>query len=409
MSSGTLMLAPGVMTHVAVAAGTGSGPSVVAATVLIARAAVAGIDALARGPYEARHRSDADAEASWDAAGRAVVHANSEVRVLRDALRRVDVAAGLPAPRPVPLAGRSLDEVLADVGTVLEQVTAVRAYLAEHHRRTARRIAGFGGSRVAGTAGQGTCRSGPGAAARPPEPHPRVSAEVERLLATAPGDVEPAELAAVYAAAGEKPARGLPELRMAVEQLRANADRTRRHASEAAAYLEGIAAIDVDPAGPRVRLVAALDEAVAGRRDLSESLRDDARLLIANGERTAANRLLADRLRERLRTDGFDVRTVDRSAEHELIELTRPERPEHTGRVRVGRGEISYRTAGSADHRGTDEQWGEAVAGSIARYGRELGDSGVGVLAIGSAVEVDDVRPDVLVPSQPDLGRRDPS
>jgi hypothetical protein len=427
MTSGTLVLAPGAMTHVAVAPGAGSGLSGLAATVLIARAAVVGVEALASGLHDARHRRHravTDAEACWDAAGRAAVHANSEVRVLLDALRRVDVAgnpAGHPSPQPVPLAGRSLGEVLADAEKMLEQVTAVRTYIAEHRHGTARRMTDSTRDRAAAGAGLSTRPTEPrpepaAAARRPQEPHPDVGAEVDRLLATVPGDVGPTELAGVYAAAvGARETAGsrLPELRMAVEQLRTNAARTRRHATEAAAYLEGIAAIDVDPAEPRVRrVVAGLDEVVAGLRDLSESLRDDARLLIANGEHAAANRLLADRLRKRLRADGFDVRTVDRSGQHEVIELTRPERPAHTGRVRVGRGEISYRTTGSTDHGDTDAEWGEAVAGSIGRYGRELADSGIGVQAVasGSAAEVDDdVRPGVLVPARPSHDRRDPS
>jgi hypothetical protein len=381
MSSGMLVLAPGALTHLAVAPSAGSVLSGIAATSLIARVAVAGPEALANGLRDARHlrlHPAGPAEASWEATARAAIQANSEVRVLQAALRRAGDPAGLLLPPPVRLDGRSLGDVLADAEKVTGELDAARAYLAEHRRRTARRIAGSGRRRPP---------SHPPALAAGRPVDPGVPVEVDQLLATVPEDAEPDELADVYAAAAAArtaPAFWLPQLAMVVEQLRTNGARTRRRATEAAGYVEGIVAIDVDPADPHVQaVVAALDEVVARQRDLSESLRDEARLMIANGERTAAGRLLADRLRDRLRADGFQLRTVGDPGEYEVIELTSPGRPEQAAYVRVGRGEISYRTVvRRADQHRTDAEWCEAVEGSIARYGRQLSDSGIGVHAV---------------------------
>lgn len=375
MSSGTVVLAAGAMTHVVVAPTAGSSLTRPAATVLVARAA-AEPDAVHRA-----NRTGADAEDRWGAAARAAVRANGEARILRVALRRAEVAgdpAAPPAPRPVQFVGRSLDEVTADAERTVAECTAVRSYLAEHRRRTAAVIAESVRSRAAN-------RSQP--SSRPPGADPGVSAAVDRLLATVPEDAEPGELAGVHAAAlaaRVEPSVWLPELETAVERLRTNVARSRRQASEAAGYLESIAAIDVDQADPRIRhLVMGLGEVVAGERDLTESLRDNARLITAAGESTAANRLLADRLRDHLRADGFDVGPVSRSGRHETMEVTHPALTACAGRVRIGRGEISYRVAvcvtPDRDHHRWDAEWRAAVAGSITRYGWRLADSGIGV------------------------------
>jgi hypothetical protein len=364
MSTGTLVLAPGALTHLAVAPSTGSVLTPVAAAVLTARAAVAGVEALAGGLEDAHRRAGMAAEARWEAAGRAAVHANSAALVLSAALRRAGAASN-PACPPTPvalqLAGRSLTDVLAHAERVAAELTAARRYLAQYRRRAA------------------------GGAVRDP-------GEIDDLLGTAPADAEPEELADLYAAAAASraaPELWRPQLALAVEQLRTNAARARRHATEAAAYLDGIAALDVDPADPQVRRVrAGLNEVVAGERDLSESLRDDTRLMIAAGERNAANRLLADRLGERFRADGFVVRILPKAGPYEVIEVTRPGRPLHRSQVTVGRGRISSRTVARRTLVGAgarvDAEWSAAVAGSIAGYGRELSDSGIGVHVVRS-------------------------
>jgi hypothetical protein len=401
------VLAPGAVTHVAVAPVAGAvvhgvvtvaaiaGLAVVgvAAAVLIARAAVAGTEALAGGLVRLRDAmQDAEqrriqaecvaieAEACWEAAARAAVRANSELRVVRAALRRAGASGDPscpPLPSPVPVAGRSLAGVLAETERVTRDLQVARAFLAEHRRRTARRIAE---SARTGTAERTdpAPKSTRDIADRPrpeaprlPEPDPGVVAEIDQLLADVPEDAEPRELTQLHAAAAEArraPAFWLPQLASAVEQLRVNTARARRHAAEAAEYLEGIAAIDIDPTDPHVSSVlAGLNDVVAGQRDMSESLRDDARLLIADGELAAANRLLADRLRECFRADGFDVRSTSAAGNYEVLEVTRAGLPLHSARVSVGRGEISHRTSvggapESPDQPRTHRGWCDGVS-----------------------------------------------
>lgn len=375
MSSGTVVLAPGAVIHVAVAPVTGTAVDDVAATVLISRAAVAGASAPA-GPARLPGADVViEAEACWEAAARAAVRANSDLRVVRAAVRRTDTVGDSgcpPVPSPVPIGGRSLDEVLADTERVDARLGTVRVFLAERSRQAAARIAE-------------SVRLRPGSTGRASP----AAAEIEHLLTMVDADAGAGELADVYAAAEEArraPAFWLPQLTAAVEQLRTNTARARRHAAEAAQYLEGIAAIDVDPTGPYVSsVVAGLNDVVARERDLSESLRDDARLLIADGERAAANRLLADRLRARFRADGFDVRNVGDAGSREVFELTRPGRPGHCARVSVGRGEIRHRTVvdRGVDHR-ADVEWCTTVDRSIAAYCDQLTESGIGVHVVDS-------------------------
>jgi hypothetical protein len=254
--------------------------------------------------------------------------------------------------------------VLADIERVGGELETARAHVAARSRQAARRIAE-------------SVRVEPG------------TAEIEDLLARVDEDAGPSELADVYAAAEEArraPAFWLPQLASAVEQLRTNAARARRHAAEAAQYLEGIAAIGVDPTDPHVSsVVAGLNDVVARQRDLSESLRDDARLLIADGERAAANRLLAARLRERFRADGFDVRSAG-DGRYDTLSLSRPGQPGLCAQVTVGRGEIRHRTIadGGVDH----ADWCAALDRSIATYCEQLADSGIGVHVVDRRPEV---------------------
>lgn len=386
MDTGTVVLAAGALTHLAVAPQPGAALTDAAAAVLVARAAVTSAPDVG---------DSADAEACWASAARAAVRVNSSLRVLRAELSRAGLTGDPgcpPTPPPVRLAGQSLADVAAGTERLAVAVAAAREYLTEHRRRTARVIADSARSRAA----DGT---------RPAAADPDVHADIDRLLAGVPEDAEPNELAGVHAAAEAARTESAvwhPELRTAVEQLRSNAERGRRRAIEAAGYLEGLAAIDAanleglaaidaGPADERAhRLLRDLDEVVAGRRDLSESLRDDARLLIAHGEIDAAVRLLAHRLQDHLRADGVDVRVLGRSGDRSLIESTGWAR---SCRVAVGRGEISYRigaAAGGAAPGGADADWCDAVAGSIARFGRQLAGGG-GPHVIGT--DAGEVRP----------------
>jgi len=356
-------------------------------------------------------------EACWEAAARAAVRANTEVRVVRAALRRAGVAGDPdcpPMPSPVPVQGRSLLAVLADAERAAQQLDDVRSFLAAHRRREASRIARSVRARTAAPAPARPAPASPAATpstatseraptpAGPghqiPEPSPAVVAEIDRLLALVDDDAGPAELANAYAAAEEArraPAFWLPQLARVVEELCANTARARRYADEAAAYLEGIAAIGVDPTDPLVSsVVAGLNEVVVRERDLSESLREDARLLIANGERAAAEQLFAERLRESLRADGFDVHSSGESGRYEVLELTRQDRPRHSARVSIGRGEIRHRTTVgrapvSADHRRLDAEWCAAVDHSISKYGQQLDGSGISMRIVDSSPEVE--------------------
>src|SRR5262249_48722201 len=310
----------------------------------------------------------AEAEGCWCAGAAAGVDINARRRLVRAAARR----AGDPRPDlppPVSITGRTLAEILTECRQTAERIEAMKVRLEEKWRRRAVHLLDASAGTSPGIPRPTWLRGAQPDTAAPdaggpatPAPLPAghvpavaaatpgsqdVAAEIESWLAKLDREAEPDDLRQALDAAeraSQSPNLWLVQLGRTVQRINAKLDKRRRQAPGAAAHPGGLAGGGPGPGHPRGGRGVQRPQRVAGETDLTESLRDEAHLLIAEWERVARTRDLTAKIRALLEEGGFDVQADFDLAGHpyDPLKVAWPGRPDHSAYIRVDGDEISH-------------------------------------------------------------------